>query len=221
MLLTTFWVDYPVLRETLSHAPDIEITWKRSDLTEDGDHRMLFWVNGDEIDAFDAGLETDPTITASSRVTDVEGRRLYHVELTPEGHQASVYPNVIEEGGIPQEVTATHEGWYFRIAFPSNEAVERFHSFFVENDLNVELRRLYDKSGTGGSGSNTQYRVTDRQLEALVTAVDAGYLDIPRACSLAELGERLGISQNAASERFRRGVRTLIENTVYPDDRSL
>lgn len=219
MLLTTFWVDYPILRETLSHAPDVEITWERSDLTADGDHQMLVWADGDEFEAFDAGLENDPTVTTPSQVVEFDDRRLYQLELTPEGRRESVYPNVIEEGGVPQEVTATHEGWYFRIALPTNEAVERFYNFFLDRELDVEIRQLYEKGETG-DGSRSQFGVTDCQREALVAAVDAGYLDIPRSCSLAELGARLDISPNATSERFRRGVKTLVENTVYPDDES-
>ncbi|MFC7026439.1 helix-turn-helix domain-containing protein [Halomicroarcula sp. GCM10025710] len=32
----------------------------------------------------------------------------------------------------------------------------------------------------------------------------------PRGCSLEELGEQLGISRSATSERFRRGVKNLV-----------
>ncbi|MFC6767311.1 helix-turn-helix domain-containing protein [Natrinema soli] len=218
MLLATLLIDYSILRETLSHAPNTKVTWEQSDLTEDGDHQMLVWVDG-EVAAFDAGLEADPTVNAPLQVAEFDDRRLYQLELTDDGKRASVYPTVIEEGSVLREVTATHEGWHFRAAFPSSEALERFHAFFVDRDLDVELRRLQDARETA-DGSRFQYGVTDRQREALVAAVDAGYLDIPRSRSLAELGERLGISPNATSERFRRGVETLIENTVYPDGRS-
>ncbi|MGQ3411063.1 helix-turn-helix domain-containing protein [Natrinema sp. LN54] len=221
MLLATLLVDYPILREALSHTPDVTVTWEQSDLTEDGDHQLLVWVDGDEFAAFDAALEADPTVTAPVRVVEFDERRLYQLELTPEGHRSSVYPLVIEEGGVLQEVTATSEGWRFRVAFPSDEALERFYAFFVEQDLEVELRKLYEKGeSVGGAGTRSEFGVTEYQHEALVAAVDAGYLDIPRSCSLAELGERLDISPNATSERFRRGVKTLIENTVYPADQS-
>ncbi|ELY80407.1 bacterio-opsin activator HTH domain-containing protein [Natrinema pellirubrum DSM 15624] len=127
---------------------------------------------------------------------------------------------MIEEGGVLQEASVTHEGWFFRVAFPSDEALERFHGFFLERGFEVDVRKLRDtRESAGGGDAGSQFGLTSRQREALVAAVEAGYLDIPRSCTLAELGERLGISQNAASERFRRGVETLVENTVY-DDRS-
>lgn len=221
MLLATLLIDYPILRETLSRAPDVTVTWEQSDLTADGDHQTLVWVDGDEFAAFDAGLEADPTVTDPVRVVEFGDRRLYQLELTPDGHRASVYPLVVEEGGVLQEVTATSEGWRFRVAFPDDEALERFYAFFTDHDLEVELRKLYEKGqSVDGPGTRSEFGVTEYQREALVAAVAAGYLDIPRSCSLAELGDRLEISPNATSERFRRGVKTLIESTVYPADQS-
>lgn len=228
MLFATFSVDYPILRETLAHAPAVTVTWEQSDLTGDGDHRMLVWVAPDEdavddtddaFEAFDAGLETDPTVGAPLRVVDFDDRRLYHLPLTRDGRRASVYPLVIDDGSVLQDVTATHEGWFFRAAFPDDAALERFHEFFVERDLEIEIRQLYDAGEcSGAAAGGTQYGLTERQRDVLVAAVDTGYLDIPRSASLAELAEGFDISSNAASERFRRGVRTLIENTVYPDE---
>lgn len=218
MLFAALSIDYPILRETLSHAPDATVTWEQSDLTEDGDHRMLVWVDCDDFDAFDAGLEADPTVAGPSRTVEFDDRRLYQLELTPEGHRASVYPLVIDEAGVLREVTATHEGWFFRVAFPTDEALERFHAFFVEHDLAVEIRQLSEAGGADGESAARRFGLTDRQRETLVAAVDRGYFDIPRSCSLSELADRLGISQNAASERVRRGVKTLVENTVYPND---
>lgn len=217
MLLSTFWIDYPILRNTLSAVPDATVTWEQSDLTEDGDHRMLVWVEGESYDTFDTALEDDPTVKPPTRVVEFDDRRLYHLELTPDGRAKSVYPILIEDGSLLRTVTATHEGWHFRAVFPTEGALDRFHRFFVENDVSLELQRLYEeRTGDGDS----QFGLTDQQRETLIAAVDAGYLDIPRSCSLAELGEQFDISPNATSERFRRGVKTLTENTVYPSTHS-
>lgn len=215
MLLSTFWIDYPILRDALSHAPEITVSWKQSDLIGDDTHQMLVWVDGNEFEAFDAGLEADTTVNSPSRVVEFDDRRFYQLELTPTGHRKSVYPLVVEEGTVLQDVMATHKGWKFRTAFPSNDALERFHSFFLESDVEFEIRRLYDEQqGIDGS----RYGVTEQQYETLVAAVDTGYLDIPRSSSLAELADGFDISPNAASERFRRGTKTLVENSIYPED---
>lgn len=214
MLLGTFRIDNPILRDALASAPDVTVRWEKSDLTADGRHQMLLWVHGGDYEAFDAGLESDPTVHPPSEVIDFDDRRLYRIELTSAGHSASVYPTVIEEGGVLREVTGTHEGWQFRAAFPDEKAIDRFYSFFADREADIELRQLYEeREFTDGN----QYGLTDEQRETLVAAVDAGYFDIPRSCSLAELGDRFDISPNATSERFRRGVKTLVENTIYGD----
>ncbi|WP_408960114.1 helix-turn-helix domain-containing protein [Natrinema sp. 74] len=216
MLLATFWVDYPILREALSNAPNVTITWEQSDLIEGEAHQMHIWTEGGDFESFDAGLKTDPTINPPSQVATFGERRLYQVKLTSRGRQTSIYPAIIEERSVMREVTATADGWNFSVAFPDTEALERYHGFFLERNIDIEIRELYEDDEPFDN-VQFQYGLTELQRETLVAAVEAGYLDIPRSCSLAELGERFDISPNAASERFRRGVKALVENTVYDD----
>ena len=53
--------------------------------------------------------------------------------------------------------------------------------------------------------------------EALVLAVERGYYDIPRQCTTAQLAAVLGVSDQAVSERLRRGIATLVEGTLGDD----
>lgn len=46
--------------------------------------------------------------------------------------------------------------------------------------------------------------LTDRQRELLETAVEAGYYDSPRACSLTELAEQVGAAKSTVSETLHR-----------------
>lgn len=52
--------------------------------------------------------------------------------------------------------------------------------------------------------------VTAEQRQALTIAAREGYLDILRTGSLESVGQELDITQQAASERVRRGVRNLL-----------
>jgi predicted DNA binding protein len=45
-------------------------------------------------------------------------------------------------------------------------------------------------------------------------AVRGGYYGIPRGTSTQELADELGISAQAVTERLRRGVATLVNNTL-------
>ncbi len=68
----------------------------------------------------------------------------------------------------------------------------------------------------------TEDTLTDTQQEALILAYERGYFESPRKITMAELGEELGISQQAVASRLRRGIkhvlgRTLSTITVRPD----
>lgn len=59
----------------------------------------------------------------------------------------------------------------------------------------------------------------DAQRQALVVAYETGYFDVPQESALRDIAGRLNVSEQEASERLRRGLRTLIESTPA-DDRS-
>ncbi len=63
---------------------------------------------------------------------------------------------------------------------------------------------LHRKSRTSDAESG-EFGLTPRQRGVLVVAARLGYYDIPRTVDLRGVGERLGISRQAVSERLRRG----------------
>ena len=58
------------------------------------------------------------------------------------------------------------------------------------------------------------YGLTEAQRDALVLAVEGGYYSIPREMSTNDLGRALEISDQAVTERLRRAIATLTENTL-------
>lgn len=218
MIIVEFRLDHPILREALNRVPEMELTWERSDAIDESRVRILVWAEGGDFEAFEAALETDSTVETPSRVIEVGNRRLYQTELAGAGLEASVYPLVVEEGGVIQDLTASRDGWEFRAAFPDRASFDRFHDFCRERELGFEFRRLYDERTNAGeaNANGPSYGLTERQRETLVEAVDCGYFEIPRECTLAELGERLDVSETATSERVRRAMKALVLQTVYP-----
>jgi predicted DNA binding protein len=192
-------------------VPETELTWERSDAVDD-DIRVLLWAAGGDFEEFEEALEDDPTVTVPLRTVEIGDRRLYQLELIDEGRETSVYPLLIEEGGLVHELTATHEGWEFRVGFPGREAFRRFHAFCRDHGIEIVLRQIYDQRG---APEDDGLRLTGPQREALLAAIDCGYFEIPRESSLADLADQLGVSENAASERLRRGMKRLTLHTLY------
>ncbi|WP_433630663.1 helix-turn-helix domain-containing protein [Halomicrococcus sp. NG-SE-24] len=216
MLITEFTLDHPILRQTLRSNRETTVLHERSNAVDDDRVRILFWAEGGDLDAFESALSEDPTVTEPNRVTTIDDRRLYQVELSGEGLESSVYPMLVEVGGVNHEVAATHEGWEFKTSFPDRPSLERFHDYCRNHDIDIELHRVYGQQSTGDGG---EFGLTDEQRAALRTAFEAGYFEIPRDASLEELGDHLDISANAASNRLRRGTKTLLKNTVCDENR--
>lgn len=98
----------------------------------------------------------------------------------------------------------TQTGW-----FANREAFDAFRRFWHRHS-EFRLRRLTRNTEPEPAGDG----LTDPQREALRTAYELGYFDIPRGASLEEVAGELGISASSASERLRRGQTRLIEETV-------
>ena len=211
MIIAEFTLDHPILRGTLERNPEMDVTWEQSYRTDDDRMQMVFWAKAPEFDRIEAAMDDDPSVGNPTLIADLEGRRLYRVDLTADGRTKSIIPLLVDLGAVQQELTATHEGWRNRVQFPDREAFEEVYQFCRDHDIGFTFNRIYESAERFGESPP---KVTDAQHETLLEAVDSGYLDIPRRCSLAELGDRLGVSESAVSERFRRGVRNLVTETL-------
>lgn len=56
--------------------------------------------------------------------------------------------------------------------------------------------------------------MTDRQREIVRTAVDEGYYDTPRECSLTELAEAVGIAKSTCSSTLHRAEEAIVKEFV-------
>jgi predicted DNA binding protein len=205
MMSVRFRLDHPIFRETLRAVPETELHWVRNVPRETGS-KLLVWVDTDDIEAFrDAGA-ADETIAEILRTIDVAGRYLCEVELSQAGSDVDLYSVLLETGSVVQDATVTEDGWDCHFGFADQRALSSF--FDAAHDFGFEYRidRVYEPR----DGDVMEDELTAAQREALRTAMDIGYFDVPRENGLQELGSELGISDSAASERLRRGLRSLI-----------
>jgi predicted DNA binding protein len=215
MPFVEFRLDYPLLREALRRVPDMEIEWVRN-VAPEGDTEMLFFAQGGDFDAFATALEADPTVSLVDS-TEMGDQRIYRVGLVaPGGETTKLYSILTETASLVLSATATHEGWYCHFGFPDRSALDHFFEACRERDVEYEILRVTEEL----NASAEPFGLTDPQREALVAALECGFFEVPRECTLEDLGDRLDISGTATSMRLRRGTKTLVERTVYPDDES-
>lgn len=73
------------------------------------------------------------------------------------------------------------------------------------------MGRIYNPTNPD---SGPWYGLTPVQRATLVRAVREGYYSIPRELSTQELADSFDVSDQAVTERLRRAIASLVENTL-------
>jgi len=110
---------------------------------------------------------------------------------------------------IIERIEVLPDGWRQTGWFATRDAFNEFSTFWQQN-ADFQLSRLTRDGESEPPGDG----LTDQQHEALRTAYELGYFDIPRRASLQEVAAELDISASSVSERLRRAQTRLIEETV-------
>jgi len=102
-------------------------------------------------------------------------------------------PFRIQDGTATWEVTAPSE----RLS----ELGSQLETFGISFTVDYVQQRL-----------NEEQLVTERQRRIVKTALEAGYYDTPRDCSLTELADQLDIAKSTASETLHRAEEKIIKH---------
>jgi len=110
---------------------------------------------------------------------------------------------------IVERIEVTPHGWRQTGWFADRATFASFRRFWQRN-AGFHLHRLTRDGDPEPPGNG----LTDRQTEALRTAYEMGYFEVPRGASLDAVAAELGISASSLSERLRRAQTALIEEQV-------
>ena len=171
-----------------------------------------FWVIGEGRERFDAVLRNEPELTAFEVIDTVGDRKLYRAEW--DSSIDSFVQTMVSFDAALQEASGNGESWSFQLRFADADRLSEFHGTCRERGINLVVESIYNPVD---SPSVEAREMTDAQRALVERAFEAGYFDIPRRITLAELADELGISDQAANERLRRGLSTLVEAAVVTD----
>jgi len=169
----------------------------------------FFWVYDADFEAFERGVTSHDAVEDLSKIDTYDDRVLYTFDWSVEND--AVFRAVRSANAYILNATGTDGSWRFELRFPSHDGLSRFQQQCRGRDVGFEVLRVYNPSKPD---LGPWFGLTERQREAIVMAVEEGYYDIPRDCTTVELAERLGISDQAVTERLRRAIVTLVTNTV-------
>ncbi|SFS66683.1 helix-turn-helix domain-containing protein [Halostagnicola kamekurae] len=200
-----------VLRE----HPGLAIEFESVVPTHHGLMPFIFvWSDGN-YDEIEPRIRSDRAVETVTEMDRFDDGRLYKV--TWSDSVPGLADALLESRATLLEGIGTDEGWTFEIRFREQERIEAFQARVDEYDISLELERLRAELEVSTS---TQYDLTDKQYETLITAFDAGYFENPKDATLEEIGDELGVSEAAVTGRLRRGLTSVLSRTVMRGERS-
>jgi len=159
------------------------------------------WIRGIDPETIAETLGEDAH-TAGVRVLDrFDEGALVEVEWTAATGENGLPGALAAHDVAVLRQTGTKRGWQFRLRFPDTNSTQAFQRACHEAGVSLSIDRVIETSETAGVTD----RLTDAQREVFRLALERGYFDIPRRTTLVDIAEELGISDQAVSERLRRG----------------
>lgn len=168
-----------------------------------------FWVSDVSTDDFEAAARDDPTIERLQRLDEYEEATLYRADWT-DRIEALIYAYT-HIGAVIIDAEGQNSEWILRMRFDDREKLEEFNEYLHEQDVSFDLRRLYEISHPR---SESQFGLTPKQAEALITAWEMGYFELPRDATMEEVADELDIAPQSLSDRLRRAQNTLVEEAL-------
>jgi len=133
-----------------------------------------------------------------------DGSVLYRFTWTPD--EDGFVGAIRDANGALTSARSNAGQWFCTVRFRDHARVSEFKTLCDRDGVTVSLQSIDHEI----EDSTPDGPLTPAQRETLELAVQRGYFSIPRDATLSELADDLGVSDQATSERIRRGVQALL-----------
>lgn len=198
---------YPI-GDYLEDYPDVAVELDR--VVPMGGSTHFVWLAGDKQESLVAEIEAG-TFDAVAVVEELPDRTLLRIEW--ECRAPSIFELIETSPAALVRLRGTAKRWAFQLRFPDQESLDSFIRACSDMEIQLELHERFEPDDAKG----TPYGVTPRQFDMIEMAYEADYFGVPRQATLADLAAQIGISEQAASERLRRGLAGLLKKTLFED----
>lgn len=117
----------------------------------------------------------------------------------------------LDDAGIAVDRAVGGDDWCIEAFASDRGALRRLRQACASRGVHVTVDRIRSSMLDVEPPTDA---LTSRQRRTLQAALDAGYFETPRETTLAELGEEFDITRQAVADRLRRGLKTLVTNTL-------
>lgn len=170
------------------------------------------WIPAAERTAFLDAAEHCDDVTASE-ILDVSGEDAL-VRLDWDEHRVPLFAALLDADVTVLGGRLTDESWEFVVRFETETELRRFTRDCHDDGIEIHVESV--RAQTDRSGVELADQLTDAQLKTLEYALVSGYYDVPRGTNVTEIADEFGVSDTAASQRIRRGLKKLL-TAVFRD----
>ncbi|WP_149783724.1 helix-turn-helix domain-containing protein [Halorubrum aquaticum] len=201
-----------VLTETLSSVPNASFEVEGVVETCETSVMPLIWASAGDHDHLDTALLDDPTTEEVELLSDQADQWLYRMKWVNDVQ--GLLETLVTNQATILTATTSDGRWVVRLMFPTHDGVSETMAHCKEHDIDLEMIAIREMSGQPAG----RYGLTDPQFVALTTAWKQGFYTVPRGVELVDVAADLGVSHQALSERLRRGIDALVQDTLMADD---
>lgn len=177
-------------------------------------------VRSPDLDAAEAAIEDSPFVAEMVRLAADPSARRYRIvpartmeeQLGPAVSDVERLQSLHATRAVLERVEVVRDGWRQRRRCADREAFEAYWSFWRE-EASVTIHKLVE-SPDCETTPRASTALSDCQQEALLTAHELGYFEVPRGATLGDVAAELEISPPACSERLRRAQHRLIVSAL-------
>lgn len=168
----------------------------------------FFWIHGGHA-TFADDIRSNSLVADLEMVESKEGKELYALDWP--AREDLLLEAILSTDGRVLNATGSAQSWGFEVRFADHDGLSAFGETCTDEGIDLSLDRIYNPTKPD---AGPFYGLTPAQREAVALAVRGGYYAIPRGTSTQELADELDISAQAVTERLRRGLATLVDNTL-------
>lgn len=169
----------------------------------------LFKVVGETDDSFQSSIESHEVVSDIHVVNKHDDTVLYALDWSVATD--TFIDRIRTHGGHLLEAAGGQDSWIIQIRFPSHDALGAFQEDCDRIEVPIDIRHIFNPTKPD---AGPWYGLTAPQRETLMYAVEQGYYALPRETSTVGVAGEFDISDQAATERLRRAIDSLVTNTL-------
>lgn len=157
-------------------------------------------ISGEDVKACRSDIESHSSVESCDVIEEHRNGVTVHLDT----HKPVVHSSVAKVGTPLVYPADLQDGEFTATVVGTRESISSLGTQLQADGLHFELRSIQ-------SDHDKQCVLTDRQEDVIFTAVENGYYQNPRQCSLTELADTLGIAKSTCCGTLQRAEQRVVE----------